>query len=93
MIIGESRSWNENLIRNSFSRMEAEAMLEIRLSRRSIADRLIWVSDKLGHFTVRSAYSMAIVVLGKKELRMKNRSPLWKILWAAKTRPKVKCFI
>ena len=63
LIIGESKSWNEQLIRNSFSMREAKVILEIRLSKRSTADRLIWVLDKLGHFTVRSAYNMARVVV------------------------------
>ena len=49
--------------------------------------------DKLGLFTVRSAYSMARVVLGEEKLRMEYRSPLWKILWAANIMPKIKYFI
>ena len=66
--------------------------MEIRLSRRCLANKLIWVSDKLGHFTVRLAYNMTKVVLGKEKLRMEYRSPIWKILWIAKIMPKVKYF-
>ena len=93
LIALEDRVWNEELIRESFSPTVADEIMDIPLSKRMTEDRLIWEQDKLGRFTVRSAYSLARIMLGREEMRMEFRSPLWKIVWTANIMPKVKYFI
>ncbi|KAL5865105.1 hypothetical protein ACOSQ3_002619 [Xanthoceras sorbifolium] len=54
----EEGDWNMELVKNSFSPENADAILSIPHSPRE--DALCWHFDKLGKFSVRSAYWLAI---------------------------------
>ncbi|KAL5759905.1 hypothetical protein ACOSP7_018406 [Xanthoceras sorbifolium] len=51
-----SRAWNKTLIRSVFLSMDADAILGIPSSSRSIRDSVCWHYDKLGMFSVKNIY-------------------------------------
>ena len=55
-------------------------MLQIPISRMIMSDKLIWLFDSLGHFTVKSAYIVARKLLGREVEVIDYRSPLWKLV-------------
>ena len=83
---------NEDVVNAYFTSEDAKLILQIPLSRRYMDDKLIWILDPLGQFTVKFAYVVARIVLGN-ELLESYRSPLWKVVWQAKVLPKIKYFI
>ncbi|MBA0729448.1 hypothetical protein Golax_025722 [Gossypium laxum] len=58
LIDSNSRSWNAELINNTFTKADAERILRIPLARSPHEDFRIWGGEKSGEFTVRSAYQL-----------------------------------
>ena len=52
----------EEVVWNLFSSLDANLILQIPISRRVMVDKLKWVPDCLGQFTVKSAYMVAWVL-------------------------------
>ena len=52
-------AWRYEDIRTIFHREEADAICQIPLSRRYVADTTIWLHNPQGVFTVKSAYHVA----------------------------------
>ena len=84
------------MIRSAFLPFEADAILKIPLSRSLPDDKLIWMGNNRGEFTVKSAYHIAhCLVESKEEVESSNGDPfkpLWKNLWRLKLPAKVKIF-
>ena len=55
----EIHVWRSELIHSIFHRDDAEAMCRIQLSRRHVADSIIWSYNKNGNFSVKPAYKVA----------------------------------
>lgn len=55
-----SNSWQADVIRQAFSPDDATTILGIPLSSKCTVDRLIWEYTPKGHFTVSSAYKVAL---------------------------------
>ena len=85
------------MIRSTFLPFEADAILKIPLSRSLPDDKLIWMGNNRGEFTVKSAYHLAhCLVESKAEAESSNGDPfkpLWKNLWRLKLPAKVKIFV
>ena len=85
------------MIRSTFLPFEADAILKIPLSRSLSDDKLIWMGNNRGEFTVKSAYHLAhSLVESREEAECSNGDPfksLWKILWRLKLLAKVKIFV
>ena len=85
------------MIRSTFLPFEADAILKIPLSRSLPDDKLIWMGNNRGEFTVKSAYHLAhSLVKSREEAECSNGDPFkpfWKILWRLKLPAKVKIFV
>ncbi|OMP06127.1 hypothetical protein CCACVL1_01702 [Corchorus capsularis] len=92
LIDQEERTWKEELLRSLFDPNEVETIMDIPLSLQRIEDKLIWTESKLGVFTVRSAYHVAIIFLEREVTDMELRNLVLKLLWTANVIPKVKFF-
>ena len=84
------------MIRSAFLPFEADAILKIPLSRNLPDDKLIWMGNNQGEFTVKSAYHITHYMVETKE-EVENSigdpfKPLWKNLWCLKLPAKVKIF-
>lgn len=50
------KAWNEDKIRNTFSSVDSEAILAVRIPQSNIRDRVAWVHSNNGLYSVRSGY-------------------------------------
>lgn len=77
--------WNENLVCETFSSGDAEAILSISLSVHSPSDRLVWNLDPQGVFSVKTAYGLEFSSQGKSYFTSGPTSQkFWKGLWHSK---------
>ncbi|KAM0912194.1 hypothetical protein ACQ4PT_012903 [Festuca glaucescens] len=91
-------SWNEQLLHRWFLPIDVQEILKIRTSNRNEGDFIAWHHEKLGMFTVRSAYRLAL----EEQLRAAGRqatsaqplghSAYWKLIWQCPVPPKVRIF-
>ncbi|OMO88292.1 reverse transcriptase [Corchorus capsularis] len=88
----ENRSWNIDMVLNTFEKEDAWRILSLAIPRQPVPDRLIWNDNKLGCFSVRSAYYMARRLLGRDVMPIGSRLPIWKYIWSASVPPKIKYF-
>ena len=56
LINPEINVWRSEFIHSNFHRDDAEAICRIHLSRRQVADSIIWSYNNNGNFSVKSAY-------------------------------------
>ncbi|KAL0010887.1 hypothetical protein SO802_005995 [Lithocarpus litseifolius] len=83
------------LIHLSFHPDDAEEICRIQLSRRQVADSIIWSCNKNGNFSIKSAYKVARKIQG--EVRAESSAStagkkVWHSLWSLKILNKVKVF-
>jgi hypothetical protein len=94
-LIDQSGSWDTDKISQHFLPMDAEAILNIRLSSRLEDDFIAWHPDKLGRFSVRSAYHLAVALAHVDEGSSSSgngNSRAWNALWKCNAPQKVKIF-
>ena len=58
----ETRRWKVDLVRSLFLPFEAKTILNMPLSYNPPKDKIIWVGNRRGEFTVKSAYYIALKV-------------------------------
>ena len=96
-LIYEDKKWRKaNAIKALFLPFEANSILKIPLSYNLPNDELIWVGNKRGSLTVKSAYYIAAKIVdsseeGESSIR-DSRSQLWKKMWQLKIPAKVRIF-
>ena len=77
-----------------FLPFEARTILNIPLSHNLLEEQIIWVGNKNGEFSVKSAYYIVVGVLDTMEegesSSSDSRCPLWKKLWHLNILPKVR---
>lgn len=56
LIDQELHSWRSDFIMDMFEKDDAEAICRIQLSRRYEKDAIVWLHNKKGVYTVKSAY-------------------------------------
>ena len=85
LIDRDTKRWKANLVKSLFLPFEANTVLNIPLSHNLRDDKIIWVGNKKGEFTVKIAYYIATKVIEAVEEGESStddpRSPLWKKLW------------
>lgn len=54
--LGDSKQWDENRVKNTFSSNVVEAILAIRIPQRSTGDRIAWIHSSDGQYSVKSGY-------------------------------------
>ena len=88
--------WRADVINTTFLPFEAETILKIPLSRNFPKDKLIWMGNNWGEFTVKSAYHIAYRLVEEKEDVESSwgdpLKPLWKCLWHLNLPAKIKIF-
>ena len=91
-----SNWWNVELVRALFFPFEAEVILKIPLCHNLLEDNFIWIGNKRGVFTFKSAYFIAAKVLGSMDMgEYSSGDPfaqIWKKVWSLKLPPKIRIF-
>nr|XP_023912601.1 uncharacterized protein LOC112024185 [Quercus suber] len=92
----DTRRWKVDVINATFLPHEASTILKIPLSFNLPEDCLIWIGNKMGEFTVKSAYYIASGLVDSVEegesTSGSSWSLLWKRIWQLKVPPKIKIF-
>ena len=92
-----SHQWDRERIHALFDQFDAEAILQVPLSRWVVQDALIWSFTKNGKYIVKSGYDVA-KQLRKAESNSRETSvqrandSFWSQIWKAKVPNKVKIF-
>ena len=88
--------WDVDLIRTTFLPFEVETILKIPLSRTLPEDKLIWIGNRGGEFSVKSAYHIAYGLIETNNCGESSSGdpckPLWKRLWLLNLPAKIKVF-
>lgn len=98
LFMPNSRSWNEQVIKNSFIRMDAEEILKLKAGVRLQEDVCAWAWEKHGSYSVRSAYrvlkadQMTRTQAGVERAMSSQDKYWWKVLWKMRIPPKVRIF-
>lgn len=102
LIDGTSATWKEELVRASFTQVDAEAILRIPMCTRRIPDFWAWHEEARGRFTVRSAYRMILRIKHAHEAQLDgsggtsydvNETSKWTMLWNIQVPSKLKVFV
>ena len=73
--------WNVDLIRTTFLPFEAETILKIPLSRTLLEDKIIWIGNRRGEFSVKSAYHIAYGLIEANDCGESSSGDPCKPLW------------
>ncbi|XP_065639127.1 uncharacterized protein LOC136071577 [Quercus suber] len=96
LIDPDTRWWKVNSVRALFLPFEANTIFKIPLSFNLPEDKIIWIGNKNGEFSVKSAYFIAVNLLESSEVAKCSSGdpncPLWKNLWKLELPEKVKIF-
>ena len=96
LIDEETRHWKVDMVRSFFLPFEADTILNIPLSFNLPEDSIIWIGNKRGVFSVRSAYYVALQVVEKSEASGCSsgdcRTRLWKKVWQLHLPAKIRIF-
>ena len=96
LIDNDTRWWKVEAVRSIFLPFEANIILKISLNYNLREDSLIWIGNKRGVFTVRSAYHIASSLVDANEEGVcsspDSRIFLWKQIWHQKIPQKLKIF-
>ena len=88
--------WNVDLIRTIFLPFEVETILKIPLSRTLPEDKIIWIGNRSGEFSVKSVYHIAYGLIETNNCDESSSGdpckPLWKRLWLLNLPAKIKVF-
>ena len=88
--------WRADVIHATFLPFEVDTILRIPVSRSLPEDKLIWMGNTRGEFTVKSAYHIAhCMIEGKDDVGSSMGDPLkplWKRLWHLNLPAKIKIF-
>ena len=68
LIDRDTKRWKANLVKSLFLPFEANIVLNIPLNHNLPNDKIIWVGNKKGEFTMKSAYYIAIQVKSRKKV-------------------------
>ena len=88
-------SWNEELVRQVFTPLDAESVLKIPLCTRQIDDFWAWAWERSGVFSVRSAYRVLKQIQDEGHSSAGSSSgeeESWKRLWKLNVQPKFRIF-
>jgi hypothetical protein len=92
------REWDVTLLRGLLYPHDVSEVLKIRLSKRALEDRIAWMYEKTGMFSVRSAYHLAVHLEAMEQDQMSTSAhadggrPVYQAIWSAAVPPKVKVF-
>lgn len=73
-MITEERRWNSDLLREHMQEPDVGAILNIPLSFVNFEDTQAWHDERLGYFTVQSAYRLLAETKNKREVWLCGRA-------------------
>ena len=79
LIDQDHRTWKTNLVMDIFNPISANAILSIPIPSRSSPDKLMWIPDSKGLFSVKSAYKELLPSNPSQAPSGVNWSKLWKL--------------
>ncbi|KAL0006983.1 hypothetical protein SO802_008485 [Lithocarpus litseifolius] len=79
LIDQDHRSWKTSIVMDIFSSISAKAILSIPIPSRPSPDKLMWILDSKGLFSVRSAYKELLPSTSSQASAEVNWLKLWKI--------------
>nr|XP_023881248.1 uncharacterized protein LOC111993657 [Quercus suber] len=92
----DSKRWKADLVKKIFLPFEADTILRIPLCYSLPDDKLIWLGNTRGVFTVRSAYYVALSLVKScnrgESSAGDSRSLLWKRVWHLNLPEKIRIF-
>lgn len=94
-ILKPDGSWDENLVSAIFLPVDVEEILKIKISSRQEEDFVAWFPDRLGRFSVRSAYQLAMQIARLDECSCSSDYAIkkgWNLIWSCNVPQKVKIF-
>lgn len=98
LMLPETKTWNEPLIRHIVQENDASEILKIKMPGREMTDFPAWHLEKTGIFIVRSAYRLAWNQSGKVRVEASSGTAtngerkIWKNIWQTNVQPKVRIF-
>jgi hypothetical protein len=98
LFVQGTRRWNEELVRQSFTSLDADDILKIKPGVRMEEDVLAWNHEKSGMYSVRSAYRLLKAEQAQEEASKVNEAGasdgtwVWRKLWKLKIPPKIRIF-
>ena len=97
LIDEDTKRWKVDTLKSSFLPFEVETILNIPLSHNLPEDKIIWVGNNKGVFSVKSAYYVALAMINSSnggECSYRDpRTSLWKRIWQLKIPPKIRIFL
>ena len=92
----DTKWWKMDLVRSIFLPHEAATILKILISFRLPDDQLVWIGNKRGSFTVKSAYYIAMRMVDDQEFgecsAVHSQTSFWKVIWHLNIPPKIRIF-
>ena len=86
LIDEDTKWWKSDLVRSIFLPFKAESILKIPISYSLPEDQLIWMGNKRGSFTVKSAMCVVEENETGESTAEHNQSPFWRRIWHLKVR-------
>ena len=84
-----SKTWHEDMVKEVFSANDVQEILSIPIPHHPKQDRLIWLPDPKGTFTVKSVHRVAFTQASDG----RPVNSLWKDLWKARLPERLKMFL
>ena len=95
LIHADRNEWKADMVKQMFHSFDAEEICRIKLPSRKTEDCIAWHMEKLGIFSVKSAYRLATQISERdnppsssSSNSSDNRS-IWNLIWQAQVPPKV----
>ncbi|XP_055961043.1 uncharacterized protein LOC130015280 [Mercurialis annua] len=88
--------WDVEKLQIAFSPNEVDCILQIPISQRLPPDKLFWVPNKNGNYSVKSGYYQARNIVERDRATSSGMSMMrdfWKQIWRCKVQPKIKHFL
>jgi hypothetical protein len=87
-----------DLLHELFYDHDVQAILKIEIPQHDQRDRLAWLHEKNGNFSVRSAYRLAYNLkhrngdIGSSSSKPNGKRSIWNTIWKARVQPKIRIF-
>lgn len=94
-LLGTDGKWDVTKVQQHFLPIDVECILKIRTASSTLPDFVAWAPDKLGRFSVRSAYHLAVEIANAARGSCSSpagSSNAWKRIWSCNVPQKVKVF-
>ena len=85
----EQHTWRTSLLRNIFNPTSAQAILSIRIPSTPCPDKLMWITDSKGLFSIKSAYNQMI----SNTPSQASFAVIWSKIWKIRGPERIKMFL